>query len=84
VDTLKAEMIALEKELLEERTKVKALSEELENPMNVHRWRKLEGCAAPRTLPPVPRPAAAPPASCAAHQRPFVFASAARTRLPTR
>jgi ribosomal protein L29 len=41
VDTLKAEMIALEKELLEERTKVKALSEELENPMNVHRWRKL-------------------------------------------
>uniref|UniRef100_A0A0K6S8X7 Uncharacterized protein n=1 Tax=Chromera velia CCMP2878 TaxID=1169474 RepID=A0A0K6S8X7_9ALVE len=26
-----------------ERTKVKALSEELENPMNVHRWRKLEG-----------------------------------------
>jgi hypothetical protein len=22
---------------------VKALSEELENPMNVHRWRKLEG-----------------------------------------
>ncbi len=30
-------------ELLQERTKVKALSEELENPMNVHRWRKLEG-----------------------------------------
>ena len=26
-----------------EKTKVKALSEELENPMNVHRWRKLEG-----------------------------------------
>ena len=23
---------------------MKALSEELENPMNVHRWRKLEGC----------------------------------------
>lgn len=23
--------------------KVKALSEELENPLNVHRWRKLEG-----------------------------------------
>jgi len=28
---------------LQERTKVKALSEELENPMNVHRWRKLDG-----------------------------------------
>ena len=24
-------------------TKAKALQEELENPMNVHRWRKLEG-----------------------------------------
>ena len=47
IDTLKAEMIALEKELLEERTKVKALSEELENPMNVHRWRKLEGSDPP-------------------------------------
>merc|ERR1711998_412434 len=32
-----------QRELLQERTKVKALSEELENPMNVHRWRKLEG-----------------------------------------
>jgi hypothetical protein len=31
------------REVLSERTKVKALSEELENPMNVHRWRKLEG-----------------------------------------
>jgi hypothetical protein len=33
----------LQKELLQEKTKVTALSEELENPMNVHRWRKLEG-----------------------------------------
>lgn len=33
----------LGRELLQERTKVKALSEELENPLNVHRWRKLEG-----------------------------------------
>merc|ERR1712028_56245 len=41
------EKIALERELLEERTKVKALSEELENPMNVHRWRKLEGSDPP-------------------------------------
>ena len=30
-------------ELLQERTKVKALGEELEHPLNVHRWRKLEG-----------------------------------------
>ena len=30
-------------ELLRERTKCRALAEELENPMNVHRWRKLEG-----------------------------------------
>lgn len=29
--------------MLEEQIKVRALSEELENPMNVHRWRKLEG-----------------------------------------
>ena len=31
------------RQLLEERNKVKALSEELQNPMNIHRWRKLEG-----------------------------------------
>ena len=28
---------------MRERTKARALAEELENPMNVHRWRKLEG-----------------------------------------
>jgi len=33
----------MQKELLQERTKVRALSEELDNQMNVHRWRKLEG-----------------------------------------
>lgn len=42
-DELKKEVYHLQRELLQERTKVKALSEELENPMNVHRWRKLEG-----------------------------------------
>lgn len=42
-DDLKKEVYHLQRELLQERTKVKALSEELENPMNVHRWRKLEG-----------------------------------------
>lgn len=40
---LKKELVRLQKALLGEQTKVKALSEELENPMNVHRWRKLEG-----------------------------------------
>jgi len=43
IDDLKKEVFQLQRELLRERTKVKALSEELENPMNVHRWRKLEG-----------------------------------------
>ena len=42
-DDVKKENFKLQKDLLQERTKVKALSEELENPMNVHRWRKLEG-----------------------------------------
>lgn len=40
---LRHEMLHVQKELLQEKTKVTALSEELENPLNVHRWRKLEG-----------------------------------------
>lgn len=40
---LKKEKYYLEREYLEEKVKVKALSEEVENTMNVHRWRKLEG-----------------------------------------
>merc|ERR1711990_1415579 len=43
VDDLRREVFHLQRELLQEKTKVKALSKELENPMNVHRWRKLEG-----------------------------------------
>jgi len=43
IEDHKKEVYHLQRELLQERTKVKALSEELENPMNVHRWRKLEG-----------------------------------------
>merc|ERR1712146_382392 len=43
IGDLNKEVYHLQRELLQERTKVKALSEELENPMNVHRWRKLEG-----------------------------------------
>lgn len=37
IDVLKREVHQLGRELLQERTKVKALSEELENPLNVHR-----------------------------------------------
>merc|ERR1719261_761562 len=33
----------LQRELLQDRTKVKALSEELEDPNNTYRWRKLDG-----------------------------------------
>eukprot|EP00210_Caulerpa_lentillifera_P001811 g1741.t1 len=43
IDVLKKEVHHLSHELLHERTKVKALGEELEHPLNVHRWRKLEG-----------------------------------------
>lgn len=43
IGDLKREIHHLQRQVFEQRTKVKALSEELENPMNVHRWRKLEG-----------------------------------------
>merc|ERR1740121_464755 len=43
VDSLKREIHHLTKTLLREETKAKALQEELDNPMNVHRWRELEG-----------------------------------------
>ena len=43
VDELRREVYHMQRELLRERTKCKALEEELENPMNIHRWRKLEG-----------------------------------------
>lgn len=42
IPDLKNEIHTLNRELTENKLKVKALSEELENPMNVHRWRKLE------------------------------------------
>lgn len=42
-DEQRRQVLQLQKELLQEKTKVTALSEELENPMNVHRWRKVEG-----------------------------------------
>ena len=37
------DLIQRERDLLNEKVKVKALSEELQNPLNVHRWRQLEG-----------------------------------------
>lgn len=43
VDELRNEVFRLERELLAEKNKIKALSEELERPINVHRWRKLAG-----------------------------------------
>merc|ERR1712070_535619 len=43
VENLNREIHHLNKTLLHEETKARALQEELENPMNVHRWRELEG-----------------------------------------
>jgi predicted RNase H-like nuclease (RuvC/YqgF family) len=43
IPDLKREVYQLNKELMEVKTKIKALHEELKNPMNVHRYRKLEG-----------------------------------------
>ncbi|XP_057307305.1 cilia- and flagella-associated protein 58-like [Hydractinia symbiolongicarpus] len=43
VEELRKEVYNMQRELLRERTRCKALEEELENPMNIHRWRKLEG-----------------------------------------
>jgi uncharacterized coiled-coil DUF342 family protein len=42
ISDLRAEIHNLTRELTESRLKVKALSEEIEKPMNIHRWRKLE------------------------------------------
>lgn len=40
---LKENVLELEKNLIDEKLKVKALSEELEDPLNVQRFRKLKG-----------------------------------------
>ncbi|KAM9010026.1 cilia- and flagella-associated protein 58 [Ara ararauna] len=42
VEDLRKEIHHMRKELLREQTRCKVLEEELENPLNVHRWRKLE------------------------------------------
>ena len=43
IGDLRKECLALQAQLMTEKLQVKALSEELENPLNYHRWRKLEG-----------------------------------------
>lgn len=43
LEEMKKEVLQLQKDLLQEKTKVKSLQAELENPLNIHRWRKLEG-----------------------------------------
>lgn len=42
IPDLKREVYLLSKELLEQQQKVKYLTDELDKPLNVHRWRKLE------------------------------------------
>lgn len=49
MEDLSNEVHLLERDLLEERSKVRALADELSRPMNVHRWRKLE-CSDPETF----------------------------------
>lgn len=48
IPDLRREIFLLEKELLEQQQKAKFLTDELEKPLNVHRWRKLE-CTDPET-----------------------------------
>eukprot|EP00055_Hartaetosiga_balthica_P002929 m.5790 g.5790 ORF g.5790 m.5790 type:complete len:855 (-) comp2480_c0_seq1:209-2773(-) len=43
VDALRRELFTVQRELLKERTRCRALEEEVQTPMNVHRWRQLEG-----------------------------------------
>lgn len=43
VEEMSRNLVLVQKNLIRERVKVKALSDELENPINLHRWRKLEG-----------------------------------------
>lgn len=42
LDDLRGEVFNLERNLAKERIKVVALEEEIQNPLNVHRWRNLE------------------------------------------
>ncbi|XP_051750654.1 cilia- and flagella-associated protein 58 [Ctenopharyngodon idella] len=42
VEDLRQEVLHMQRELQKERTRCRALEDELNNPLNVHRWRKLE------------------------------------------
>ncbi|XP_051559225.1 cilia- and flagella-associated protein 58 [Myxocyprinus asiaticus] len=42
VEDLRLEVFHMQRQLLKERTRCRALEEELNTPLNVHRWRKLE------------------------------------------
>ena len=46
---LRNESIKLQKEITQAESKITFLNQELENPMNIHRWRKLE-CSDPETF----------------------------------
>ncbi|KAI2668219.1 Cilia- and flagella-associated protein 58 [Labeo rohita] len=41
-ETERQEVFHMQRELLKERTRCRALEDELSNPLNVHRWRRLE------------------------------------------
>lgn len=43
INDLRHEIFLMERDLTRERLKCRALEEELHKPVNVHRWRKLEG-----------------------------------------
>ncbi len=43
VEGLRNDIFKLQRDILNERTRVKVLEEELESPLNIHRWRKLAG-----------------------------------------
>jgi chromosome segregation ATPase len=43
IPTMKQAIIHFQNQIIQEQMRIKALEEELENPINVHRWRKLEG-----------------------------------------
>ncbi len=42
-DGLRQDLFRVNRDLMRERLRCRALEDELETPMNVHRWRKLEG-----------------------------------------
>lgn len=43
LERMKSEICSIQRQLMNEKTRVRVLEEELENPLNIHRWRKLGG-----------------------------------------